>query len=462
MCINFLRLIKKCNKKVYPGVTEQKEAWLPMRGIWAIGMLFLSSLAMAGTAQVSSVRVWPAPDSTRVVFDVNTAVDYNLFTLKHPYRVVIDIKHGRLSGKVSLDHASGGVVKDIRSGRPRSGTLRVVLDLSGAAKPKSFVLQPNRTYGHRLVVDLEQQGRTEPVKTLASSAAKGPRPVIVAIDPGHGGEDPGAHGPHGTKEKNVVLAIGRRLDRLIDREPGMVPYMTRDGDYYVSLRERTRKARAHKADLFVSIHADSFRDHRVSGSSVYALSQHGATDEAARWLAAKENASDLIGGVSLEDKGNLLASVLLDLSQTATIEASLDLGEDVLEQMDRLGKLHKHRVQQAGFVVLKSPDIPSILVETAYISNPRDEAHLRSHRYQRRIARRILKGIEAYLHQHPPTGTILASTAPQTHVITRGDTLIGIAKQYQVSLHRLRSVNHITGDTLQVGQTLEIPVTDGS
>lgn len=433
-----------------------------MRGIWVMGMLLFSSLAVAGTAQVSSIRVWPAPDSTRVVFDVTSAVQYSLFALKNPHRVVIDIKHGRLAGNISLARTNGGLVKDIRSGRRRGGTLRVVLDLNQAAKPKSFVLQPNRTYGRRLVVDLEDQGHSEPVKTLVSNGAKGPRPVIVAIDPGHGGEDPGAHGPHGTKEKNVVLAIARELEKLVRDEPGMVPYLTRDGDYYVSLRERTRKARAHKADLFVSIHADSFRDHRVSGSSVYALSQHGATDEAARWLAAKENAADLVGGVSLEDKDNLLASVLLDLSQTATIEASLDVGADVLDQLDRLGRLHKHKVQQAGFVVLKSPDIPSILVETAYISNPRDEAHLRSHRYQHRIAKRILTGIEAYFRHHPPAGTVLANTSRHTHVITPGDTLIGIAKQYQVSLHRLRSVNHISGDTLQVGQTLDIPVTDGS
>ena len=434
-----------------------------MRGIWALWMVLFSSIAVAGTVDISSVRVWPAPDNTRIVFDVSSAVDYNLFTLKNPHRVVLDIKHGRIKKSIQRQPINGGVLKDMRAAVRAHDVLRVVLDLDQNAKPKSFMLQPNQTYGYRLVVDLEQSGHTEPVKSHRNDQARGPRPVIIAIDAGHGGEDPGAHGPHGIKEKDVVLSIARQLDQLVKAQPGMVPVMTRTGDYYLSLRERTQKARADKADLFVSIHADAFRDPHVSGSSVYALSQHGASDEAARWLAEKENDSDLIGGVSLDDKDNLLASVLLDLSQTATIEASLDVGSSVLKSLDRIGKLHKHKVQQAGFVVLKSPDIPSILVETAFISNPRDEQHLRSVAYQHKIAEGILAGIKAYFKRRPPAGTVLATYTPRTHVITPGDTLFGIAQQYQVSVHSLRSVNHLIGNTdLQVGQTLEIPVTDGS
>jgi len=434
-----------------------------MRGIWALWMVLFSSASVAGTVDISSVRVWPAPDNTRIVFDVSGAVDYNLFTLQNPHRVVLDIKHGRITKAIQRKHLNGGVLKDMRSALRAHDVLRVVLDLDQKAKPKSFMLQPNQAYGYRLVVDLEQSVRKEPVKTHQDDQARGPRPVIIAIDAGHGGEDPGAHGPHGIKEKDVVLAIARQLDRLIQAQPGMKPVMTRTGDYYLSLRERTQKARADKADLFVSIHADAFRDSRVSGSSVYALSQHGASDEAARWLAEKENDSDLIGGVSLDDKDDLLASVLLDLSQTATIEASLDVGASVLKSLDNIGKLHKHKVQQAGFVVLKSPDIPSILVETAFISNPRDERRLRSATYQRKVAMGILAGIKAYFKRRPPVGTVLATYTPRTHVITPGDTLFGIAQHYQVSVHTLRSVNHLMRNTdLKVGQTLEIPVTDGS
>jgi N-acetylmuramoyl-L-alanine amidase len=434
---------------------------VPMRGIWTVWMLFFTSVATAGTVNIGSVRVWPAPDNTRVVFEVSDAAQYNLFTLRNPQRVVIDIKHGRLAKSVHPRQITGGVLKDIRTARHAGDVLRVVLDLDQKANPKSFILQPNQEYGHRLVVDLEIASRGEPVRTLKDN--HGPRPVIIAIDPGHGGEDPGAHGPHGVKEKDVVLAIARLLKGLVEEQPGMTAVLTRDGDYYLSLRERIKRARADKADLFVSIHADAFRDGRVSGSSVYALSQNGASDEAARWLAEKENDSDLIGGVSLDDKDDLLASVLLDLSQTATIEASLDVGSSVLKSLDRIGKLHKHKVQQAGFVVLKSPDIPSILVETAYISNPRDEAHLRSVKYQRRIATGILAGIKDYFNRRPPAGTLLAIYTPRTHVITQGDTLFGIAQRYQVSVHTLRSVNHLVGKPdLQVGQTLEIPVTDGS
>lgn len=432
-----------------------------MRMVWAVGMLLFSSLAVAGATEVSSVRVWPAPDSTRVVFDISAPADYNLFTLKDPHRVVIDINHADLNRSLTLNDAQGGVLEGVRSA-PRGDKLRVVLDLNQAVKPKSFLLQPNRKYGHRLVIDLQKPGHKAPVKAIEEHQTQGLRPVVIAIDAGHGGEDPGALGRRGTKEKDAVLAVARHLERLVRASPGMMPVMTRDGDYYLSLRERTEKARANKADLFVSIHADAFRDSRVRGSSVYALSRHGASDEAARWLAEKENNADLIGGVSLDDKDDLLASVLLDLSQTASIGASLDVGDRVLEGLGDIGKLHKHSVQQAGFAVLKSPDIPSILVETAFISNPVDEAHLRDRRHQLAIAKGIFDGIKDYFYRHPPTGTRLASHTPRTHVISPGDTLFDLAKRYQVNVRTLRSVNDLSGDVLRVGQTLQIPADSGS
>lgn len=430
-----------------------------MRRMWGLGLWLYCVTAAAGTLDISGVRVWPAPDNTRVVFDVSAPAHYNLFTLNNPQRIVIDIQGARLTAPARQARHQGGIVKDMRWARRPGGVLRVVLDLSGGAKPKSFMLQPNAAYGRRLVIDLEQPGAAAAPAQSAPGAA-GPRSVVIVIDAGHGGEDPGAHGPHGIKEKDVALAIARQLDAMVKKEPGMVPVMTRTGDYYLSLRERTRKARQVKADLFVSIHADAFRDRRVSGSSVYALSEHGASDEAARWLAQNENDSDLIGGVSLDDKDGLLASVLLDLSQTATIEASLDMGASVLKSLDRIGKLHKHKVQQAGFVVLKSPDIPSILVETAFISNPRDEARLRTAAYQHRMAAGILVGLKDYLYRHPPAGSLLATYTPRSYIVVHGDTLYDIAKRYGVTMATLRSINHLSsGARLLAGQSLEIPVT---
>jgi N-acetylmuramoyl-L-alanine amidase len=324
------------------------------------------------------------------------------------------------------------------------------------AKYKSFSLKPTDGYGDRLVIDLYDAAETTApklVKTLPDVDA-GPRDIVVAIDAGHGGEDPGARGYSGVYEKQVVLAIAKQLQSLVRQEPGMRPVMTRDGDYFISLRKRTLKARQEKADIFVSIHADSFRDRRASGTSLYVLSKHGATDEAARWLAEKENSSDLIGGVSLDDKDDLLASVLLDLSQTATIEASYAAGEAVLQRLRPLGMLHKTTVQQAGFVVLKSPDIPSLLVETAYLSNPTDERKLRSPSHQLKMAEAILDGIRDYFSKSPPAGTLFAA---RRHVITPGETLSDLSAHYRVSVARIKAANHLTGDVLKIGQVLRIP-----
>ena len=284
------------------------------------------------------------------------------------------------------------------------------------------------------------------------------RDVIIAIDAGHGGIDPGARGNKGLLEKDAVLAIARRLETLVKREPGMRPVMIRDGDYFISLRKRVNKARASQSDLFISIHADAFDDSRVSGSSVYALSQRGATTEAARLLANRENAADLIGGVSLEDKDDMLASVLLDLSQNATIEASVDVASRVLQGLKRLGKVHKSRVEQAGFAVLKSPDIPSILVETAFISNPQEERRLRTAKHQQAMAEAMMLGVRSYFKANPPPGTRIAA---REHVIERGDTLSAIAERYNISLAALRSANNISGDRIRIGQVLHIPMAGG-
>jgi N-acetylmuramoyl-L-alanine amidase len=426
--------------------------------IGVVLLFWVSSVCVAGSVTVEGARLWAAPDQTRVVFDISAPVQHSVFTLRNPDRLVIDLTDAKLAGRLKNLDFTKGLVKDIRSA-PRDGhDLRVVLDLKAAVQPKSFVLKPNRKYGNRLVIDLEpKQARRAPVKTAKADKSKA-RDVVIAIDAGHGGEDPGATGPRGTHEKDVVLAIARRLEALVQKTPGIRPLMIRDGDYYVGLRKRIQIARKNKADIFISIHADASRSRRAHGATVYALSQHGASSEAARLLAERENASDFVGGVSLGDKDDLLAKVLVDLSQTGTIEASLELGKDVLSQLEEVGAVHKRRVNQAGFVVLKSPDIPSILVETAYISNPRGERRLRSARYQQKLARSIMRGVDVYLAQNPPPGTLLAlHRRNRRHIIVRGDTLSGLAQRYDISVDQLRTANGLDDDILHPGDVLKIP-----
>lgn len=424
--------------------------------------LLLFCLGSASWAQtnIDGLRMWPAPDNTRLVFDTSAPVEHSLFTLQNPDRIVIDIKNAKLRADTHKLDFSDSLIKGIRSGKHGNTGLRIVLDLKSEAKPKSFVLRPNEEYGDRLVIDLQQEQEDKPAarKSIISMDAnkQGSRQIIVAVDAGHGGEDPGAMGPGRTREKDVVLAIARKLYSLLQNEPGIKPVMIRDGDYFIPLRKRVEIAREHKADLFVSIHADSFHDRRARGASVYTLSSRGASSEQARLLAEKENASDLIGGVSLDDKDDLLASVLLDLSQTATIEASTDVAGRVLKGLKRIGRVHKSRIEQAGFRVLKSPDLPSILVETAFISNPDEERQLKSSSHQYRMANAIMGGIRSYFRENPPPGTILAKSK-RRHIIASGETLSGIARTYRVSLDSLRSYNDLRNNELHVGQVLRIP-----
>ena len=427
-------------------------------------LLLFTSMANAGSLQVNGVRLWAAPDSTRVVLDVTGPVEHKLFTLKGPDRLVVDLKDATVSKELVKQLKSSGVVKGLRSGSRNKDDLRLVLDLSSPVKPKSFVLKPNDQYGHRLVIDLFGTGKakkSEPKTVKAVSEPSSLRDLVIAVDAGHGGEDPGARGRKGTREKVVVLEIARRLAALIDKEPGMKAVLVRDGDYYIGLRKRINKARKHRADLFVSIHADAFRDRSVHGSSVYVLSRRGASSEMARWLAARENAADLVGGVSLDDKDDLLAEVLLDLAQTETLETSTGAAHNVLAELKQLGKVHKRQVQHAGFVVLKSPDIPSMLVETAFISNPSEENRLRSSKHQQKVANAIFKGVRSYFVSNPPVGTRLAKNTPRRHVVRRGDTLSHIAQRYGVSMASLRNRNRLKGDRLLVGNVLAIPSKGG-
>ena len=437
-----------------------------MKRIAGFLSLFLLLVAVAplqaGQTLVKGLRIWAASDHTRLVFDTEGEVEHKVFPVENPERLVIDIEDARLAASVPKLGADARFIRKVRRGIREGDDLRVVLDLKQSVRAKSFMLKPTKGYGHRLVVDLrtkDEAVRKPPVaKTTSRSGKKGRgRDLIIAIDAGHGGEDPGAKGPSGVYEKDVVFALARRLARLVDKEPGMRAEMIRKGDYYVGLRKRIHKARAAKADLFVSIHADAFHDRRVRGSSVYTLSQRGASSEAARWLAEKENRADLVGGVELADKNDLLASVLLDLSMSATMVASRDAAENVLKQLRGLGKTHKRQVQQAGFRVLKAPDIPSMLVETAFISNPMEEKRLKSPNHQKQVAKALLTGIRNYFRTYPPAGTWMAQHTPRRHVITRGDTLSTIAQQYSIPVSNLRSVNKLSGDQIRVGRVLSIP-----
>ncbi|MGB8326990.1 MAG: N-acetylmuramoyl-L-alanine amidase [Steroidobacteraceae bacterium] len=393
-------------------------AWLT--GAWLVLALALAANAVAA-AEIRGIQLSATPDSTQVVVDLSNRTAHRMFRLGNPERIVLDLRDTAASANLRPP-AADGIVSAIRIGSQPRHTLRLVFEVTApiAARVGWAAGEANR--GYRLTLDLRGGaglGATRvddaaapppalnPVRAEHAPAESG-RDIVVAIDAGHGGDDPGAIGRGGTREKDVVLAIARSLAARIDREPGMRAVLTRDGDYFIMLRDRIDRARAAKADLFVSIHADSIRDRAVSGASVYVLSEKGATSEAARWLAERENAADLKGGVKLDDKDSTLASVLVDLSQTESISASMEAAERVLASIDRIGVVRKPRVQQAGFVVLKSRDTPSMLIETAYISNPADERRLRSAPQQGQFAAAIFKGVRAYFAANPPDGTRLA------------------------------------------------------
>jgi N-acetylmuramoyl-L-alanine amidase len=357
-----------------------------------------TTFAKSSSALVG-IRVSQTSDNhTRVVFDLSTGTEHKLFTLDNPRRIVIDLKRTRESSALVVGKQITNLMRGIRSAKRGSDTLRVVLDLKNSVRPRSFFLKPDGKSGHRLVVDLHATNLSPtPIITSQQQRQKQKKEFVIAIDPGHGGRDPGAIGRKGTREKDVTLAVAKKMKTLINREPGYKAILTRDRDQFVALRNRVKKARDNRADLFISLHADSFRSPKAEGASVYALSLNGASTEAARRIAEKENASDLIGGISLADKDDLIASVLLDLSQTATIQDSLQFGSNVLKNLRKVSKLNNKQVQQAGFAVLKAPDMTSILIETAFISNPREERKLRSSKHQQKLANAVFAGIKTHL-----------------------------------------------------------------
>ncbi len=425
--------------------------------------VFTAVTPAALALEVRDVRLWRAPDHTRIVFDLSGPATHKLITLENPDRIVVDIPDSQLAANLNSVSLTDTPVNKIRSGIRAGDDLRIVFDMSEAVKPRSFVLKANEQRGDRLVLDLydkspRQQAAKPSVKKSVETAAR--RDIVIAIDAGHGGEDPGALGPGGLREKHVVLAIAKDVKRLFESEKGFKPKLIRTGDYYVGLKKRRDLAHAAQADLLVSIHADAFTSPKAKGTSVYALSQRGASSSFAKFLAQRENAADLVGGVSLNDKDDLLAQVLYDMSMSHTLDASLDLGSRVLGEMDYISKLHRKRVEQAAFAVLKSPDIPSILVETGFISNPEEASKLKTRKYQKQMANAIYKGVRSWFVEHPPADTLLAwqkQAGSREYVIARGDTLSEIAQRFNVSVSTLRSRNSLSNNTIRVGQKLIIP-----
>lgn len=437
----------------------------------------------AKSTNVQGIRLWPAPGSLRIVFDLDSPVDYKVSTLANPERVVVDFHNANLKADLSHTQLENTSITKIRTGRHAQNDYRVVFETTNLDSPKSFQLKPNEQYGYRLVIDLESSekdailalfdlGETEPQASITpkpldtqlstKTVEKRSHEYLIAIDCGHGGEDPGALGPRGTKEKDVVLAIGKYLRDMLNNQKGYHAFLIRHGDYYVGLRQRLARARQRNVDLMISIHADAYKNPKAKGASVFILSKHGASSEMARWLAESENRSDLVGGVRLVDKGNVLAQVLLDLSQTATETASLRAAKDVLNSIGKMTLLHKGHVERAGFAVLKAPDVPSLLVETGFISHPPTEAKLRTSAYQKKMAKAIFNGAMAYF-SNAPIPTIKsnnlgkANVSVSTHTVKNGESLSLIAQRYGVSLSKLKKINRLKNNKILKGQMLKIP-----
>jgi len=388
-----------------------------MRGIvarWLLQMLGVGALVAASTltfaTEIKNLQLTTTAEGTRAVFELNGPLDYKLFEIPNPDRIVLDLRASSFAEGFATP-VGRGLLKSVRTGR-QGKDVRVVFDLASGVRPKSFLLLPGDKAPYRLVVDLFPRGKSKmEIVKQASPPLEKPRDVVIAIDAGHGGDDPGATGAAGTREKEITLAVARELKRLIDRQPGMSAVLTRDSDYFIPLKQRYQKAREAKADLFVSVHADAYSSGDARGSSVWMLSARGATNEAARWLEDRENRADLVGGVSLDNKDNTLAAVLLDLSQGATLEASGVVANQVLQALAKIGPTHRGFVEKANFVVLRSPDVPSILVETAFITNPAEEKRLKNPEQRDKIAKAILDGVHSYFVAAPPPGSLFAANA---------------------------------------------------
>ena len=393
-------------------------------------LMLAGAVSTATAGDLRDLRLWDSPEGTRVVMELSESTAHKVFTLENPARIVIDLP-GITGAKLANKETGKGAVEHVRAAQREEG-LRIVLDMSKQIEPRAFMLDPADQYGYRLVLDLAGAGdeAAPPAAPPVKAEAFERKPIVVAIDAGHGGEDPGAIGHGGLFEKDVALTLSRKLAALVNDEPGFRAVLTRDGDYYLELRERVKRARKAEADLFVSIHANALKDRAMRGSAVYVVSARGATSEHARWLAQKENAADLVGGVGLHGKDDELAAVLIDLSQASTMEASFDVGSRMLKSLGRVNQLQRPVVQQAGFMVLKAPDIPSVLVETAFITNAEEEKLLRDPKGQDRIVRSLLDGIQGYFESYRPRDERPVETSPRLRKVRAdaGDEVRASAK----------------------------------
>ncbi len=432
-------------------------------------LLVVSQIALAQNT-INSVRVWPSPDSTRVVFDLNDKPDFSYFMLKNPARLVIDLKNTDKLDSLPAIPKKHQIVSKLRYSKPKdSKSVRFVFELARASKPVVFALLPTDPYKHRLVVDLvDKTPKAEPVAVTNTSVKKRElnqeRDIVIAIDAGHGGEDPGSIGPSGTYEKDITLQIAKRLERMIDAEKGMISRMVRRSDYFVNLNTRTSIARKKKADFFVSIHADAFTSPQPNGASVWVLSLRRANSEIGKWIEDKEKHSELLGGAAgvLKDTASekYLAQALLDMSMDHSMKTGFSVAEEVVSELRKVAKMHKKRPQAASLAVLKSPDIPSILVETGFISNPREERMLKTAQHQERLAKAIFTSIKNYYMQNPPDDSLFAklkSQFPTKHKVRPGESLSILASRYNTSVSKLKTANNLKSNTLFIGQELDIP-----
>lgn len=448
-----------------------------VRSVVSILLLcFVVQFAYGAQNNIDGVRIWPSPDNTRVVFDMKAAPEFTYFTLKNPLRLVIDLKNTSDSAKLSGVENSGNLIKKLRYSTPKNkSSARIVVELNRSTKPSLFAVTPNGSLGHRLVVDLPDSA-PKTSATLSASSSTGSvviddkssardRDIIVAIDAGHGGHDPGSVGPAGTYEKHITLSIAKKLESKINREPGMRAIMTRSGDYYISPNRRPEIAREKKADLLISIHADAFSQPQPRGGSVWVLSTRRADTELGRWLEKSERHSELLGGAAevINDKSSerYLTETILGLSMDHSMATSHDLGNKVVEELKQVTSLHKRKPQAASFAVLTAPDIPSILVEVGFISNPQEEKNLNWSKYRERLANAMFKATKRYFKQIPPDGTLWAQEKAnnRTHKVRSGESLSLLAQRYNVKVSSIKAANDLSSDVVRVGQVLNIPRT---
>lgn len=432
------------------------------RQICIIFIVWLMSLTSAfASNRIDGVRVWPAPENTRVVFDLATKPDYSYFSLKSPNRLVIDFKDSKNVVNLASLAKNDPRIKKFRLSKPKhKNGIRLVIELMQDYQLTVFPLSPAGQYGNRLVVDLYDKNKINHAVSMPKNSS---RDIIIGIVAGHGGEDPGSIGAKGTYEKHVTLAIAKKLESLINKEKGMKPVMIRTGDYYVDLNRRTQLARQKEVDFLVSIHADAFRTSKPNGASVWVISNKRVESELARWLVNREKNSELLGGgggVIKATKDDNLAKTLADMSKEHSLEVSITTASKVLKQLRKITKLHKKTPQHASFAVLKASDIPSILVETGFISNHKEERNLKSSAHQQKLANAIFGGVKDYFLEHPPMGSYYAKIGYQRHKVSRGESLSVLAQRYNVSIKTLKSANNLSSNNVKIGQTLKIPRAD--